>query len=169
MNTFRVCADSKQSSSLLSYLAMGFSIGNGFFRPIWGVLFDLFGFKKPWILLNVISFIISSSIYFVIDYTVIFSIMILFGGVIEGGMFSLLPSFVEKVFGIKLSSEVYGMAFFSFGISGLIGPLIIHFSPGLGGDDDTTGICIAYLVGSGLTLISLVICIFTTEEKIKYK
>jgi len=80
---------------------MGYSLGNGFMRPLWGSIFDIYGFKIPFIILNLIEIIISCSIYFIVDNTILFSIMILTCGCLHAGIFALFPSFVSKVFGIR--------------------------------------------------------------------
>ena len=101
LNTFRAFAGGRQDAALLKYLAIGYSLFNGFGRPVWGWLFDKFQFKRLFIILNVFVFLISSTIYFTVEITALFSILVLFTGFLQAGLFAILPSFVNKIFGLK--------------------------------------------------------------------
>lgn len=169
LNTFRRFAGNRQEVELLKYLAIGYSICNGFFRPVWGFLFDKFGFKKLFVTLNFFQMLISGSVYFMVEDTIIFSTLVLLSGFLQAGLFSLMPSFVSKIFGIKLSSEVYGFVFMAFGIAGLISPIIIYSLNHSGiPSGETYPFLIAYLIGTVCSLISTLICFFTSEEKYIY-
>jgi OFA family oxalate/formate antiporter-like MFS transporter len=102
VNTFRTFGSINDlDTTLLKYLAVSFSAVNGFLRPGWGILFDKFGFKKLFLVINLGEAVISSVIYFTVGNAVIFSIFIILSGFLMAGVFALLPAFVSKTFGLK--------------------------------------------------------------------
>lgn len=100
-NTFRIFVGNRQDVSFLANLGIMFSVGNGIGRPIWGFLFDKFGFKKLFILLNLLIITISSTFYFIPEYAVLLALYIPMCGILQAGNFTLMPAFVSKVFGLK--------------------------------------------------------------------
>jgi len=101
INTYRSFVGNRQEVTFLKNLAIFLSVGNGIGRPIWGFLFDRFGFKPLFIVLNVMIIIISSTFYFIPNYKIILAIYVPLCGVMLAGNFSLMPAFVSKVFGLK--------------------------------------------------------------------
>ncbi len=101
LNTFRSFAGNKHSTIFLSSLAIGSSIANGLSRPLWGILYDRYGFKQPFIMLNVLQFIVAASIYFSVEVKMLFSFLIILSGGLQAGLFALFPSLISKIFGVK--------------------------------------------------------------------
>ena len=65
---------------------------------------------------------------------------------------------------------VYSFDYMAYGISGFLGPLFIFVVDHLkiGGSHATFPFLIVYLIASFLAFVSIVICIFTKEEKFYY-
>jgi hypothetical protein len=65
---------------------------------------------------------------------------------------------------------VYSFNFIFFGISGFLGPVIIFVIENLGmtADHGTYPYFIVYLVGSFLAFVSIIVSIFTKENKFYY-
>jgi MFS family permease len=169
LNTFRSFVGNRQDVKLLKYLAISHSAANGFGRPLWGILFDKFGFKKLFITLNACSILASATIYFVPEHKVLLSIYVPFTGLLTAGVFSMMPSFVSKIFGLRLSSEIYGFNFMAFGVAGILGPIFIYIVNNSGmATEGTYPYLFVYVLGAVLSLVSLIICIFTKDEKFEY-
>ena len=81
-----------------------------------------------------------------------------------GTLFSIMPAICSKIYGIKLSAEIYGFIYFAFGVSGLIGPFILFFTP-----PSDIRFLITYLIGSGCSLIAMIICFFLDTDVHVYK
>ena len=64
-------------------------------------LFDKLGFKIPFIIINICEILISVSIYFTVDTTVLFSFLLVISGAFMAGCFALLPAVTSKIFGLK--------------------------------------------------------------------
>ena len=68
-----------------------------------------------------------------------------------------------------MSSEVYGVNFLAFGISGLLGPSFMYIVNHSGIEVGSTApYLFVYLGGAVLSLVSIIITIFTKEEKFNY-
>jgi len=66
-----------------------------------------------------------------------------------------------------LSSEVYGIVYTAFAFSGFIGPIIIYMMHNSGIEHENNYLTV-YLSGTVLCIISIVICLFTKENKFNY-
>ena len=101
VNTFRSFVGSRQDIQTLKFTAVCYAIGNGFSRPVWGILYDKFKFKRLFLGLNLLQLVITASLYHCVEEAPVFSFLVILSGCLNGGLFSIMPSFVSKVFGIK--------------------------------------------------------------------
>ena len=164
-NTYRTYAQSSKhnySINHLKYLASLFSGFNSFLRLIYGILFDIYGFKKLLIPGNIIIVIISIFFYDSVKYKILFSILMVLTGAVMGIYYSIFPAYVSKKFGIKYSSEIYGIIFIGFGIANIIGPSIIFIYNQINDDFSFRYI---YYIGGLLSFISLIISVFYIKEE----
>jgi len=74
------------------------------------------------------------------------------------------PTFMQKKFGLKHSTELYGFIFITFAMTGLIGPLLIKFVL----SDEMTSYLIIYYLGAVLSLIAMTLLIFLNTDKFQY-
>ena len=117
-NTFRVYAQNHGYETIhLKYLQSGFSGANSFFRPLWGFCFDLFGFKTLLFPTNAILIIIGATLFYTIQSKWLFTILVTLTGLMMGVFYSIFPAYTTKIFGIKLSSEIYGLVFIGLGLA----------------------------------------------------
>jgi Na+/melibiose symporter-like transporter len=85
----------------MKYIAMFTSFINGLGRIFWGLLYDIFGFKLLYKIINVFIFFISALIYFMPENIYALFILIPLTGLMHSGVFALIPSLHCDVFGIK--------------------------------------------------------------------
>ena len=166
-NTFRTYAQNSKhnySTNHLKYLASLFSGFNSFLRLLYGILFDIYGFKKLLIPGNIIIVIISIFFYNSVKYKILFSILMVLTGAVMGIYYSIFPAYVSKKYGIKYSSEIYGIIFIGFGIANIIGPSFIFTYNQIKSDFSFRYI---YYIGGLLSLISLIISILYIKEEKK--
>ena len=104
-----------------------FGLVNGSSRLLWGYLMDKFGFKP---LMSVIAFIevlVSGSFYFIVKYDLLYIISVLLIATCIGGHFSILAPLFNKVYGVAIGPQAYGICALFIGVSNLSGPLMCMF------------------------------------------
>ena len=152
----------------MKFLASGFSGTNSFGRLLWGYIFDKIGFKKILIPGNIILLIISIFFYNSVDNNFLYGFFIVLTGFIMGSFYSIFPAYTSQKFGIKLSSEIYGLIFIGFGIASLLGPTFFFIIKRYLKVTSFEPFHYAYLIGGCCQLVSFIICIFAPkiDEKI---
>ena len=164
-NTFRVYAQNNEYETIhLKYLQSGFSGANSFFRPLWGFCFDLFGFKTLLFPTNAILIIIGATLFYTIESKWLFTILVTLTGLMMGVFYSIFPAYTTKIFGIKLSSEIYGLVFIGLGLASLLGPSFFFLIKGIMQKTDYFPFKIAYFIGAGFALLGLITCFFAPKE-----
>ena len=117
----------------MSIIFMLMSLVSCFIGPIFGSIYDKFGFKKTMIFLNIISVINGSLIFITVRLGVIYyGISIILNGCLNSGAFSMIFPHVSKIYGFNYAGELYGFTVLSTGISSMISStvyyIISHFS-----------------------------------------
>ena len=141
-----------------------FSIVNGFSRFIWGIFMDKFGFKKLMFIITIIEIIVGSSLYFIIEFGILFIIELILVSLCIGGTFTILTPIFIQIFGLYVGPELYGLTGISIGISNISGPLLLRlFSSG-----ENSSFLIMFLIGTGFCVIKLIVLIFFDENNKKY-
>ncbi|KAK8799744.1 hypothetical protein WA158_006292 [Blastocystis sp. Blastoise] len=131
------------------------SLCNGVFRPIWGTLYDLFGYK---IMMSIACVLLGAFIGTLIlvpslgQYTYMLWVCIIY--IATGGVYAMLPSYVGYLFGSLNVSSIYGWIFLSEAFSGLFYALCATLLLGALGYDGLS-YCIA-----GIMLICLLLVLF---------
>jgi MFS family permease len=151
----------------LKFLASGFSGTNSFGRLLWGYIFDKIGFKKILIPGNIILLIISIFFYNSVDNNFLYGFFIVLTGFIMGSFYSIFPAYTSQKFGIKLSSEIYGLIFIGFGIANLLGPTFFFIIKKYLNLATFVPFKYAYFFGGCCQLISLIICFFSPKKEDK--
>ena len=141
-----------------------FSIVNGLSRFIWGIFMDKFGFKKLMFIITIIEIIVGLSLYFIIEFGILFIIELILVSLCIGGTFTILTPIFIQIFGLYVGPELYGLTGISIGISNLSGPLLMRlFSSG-----ENSSFLIMFLIGTGFCVIKLIVLIFFDENNKMY-
>ena len=138
------------------YLSVLLSLGNGIFRPIWGLLLDYIGFKYLMAVALLLQIICSISLYFAINSLPIIYIIIILISSIAACPFTIIPAMVYKKYGTQNGSDVYGVIFVAFGLSAITAP-IISKSIDLSHAIDQIPYLIIYSTGTIFSILGLVI------------
>lgn len=141
-----------------------FSIVNGFSRFIWGIFMDKFGFKKLMFIITIIEIIVGSSLYFIIEFGILFIIELILVSLCIGGTFTILTPIFIQIFGLYVGPELYGLTGISIGISNISGPLLM----GLFSSGENSSFLIMFLIGTGFCVIKLIVLIFFDENNKMY-
>ena len=139
-----------------------FGLVNGSCRFLWGYLMDNFGFKPLMSIIAGIELFLAGTLYFFVKIPILFVICILLIATCIGGHFSILAPLFNKVYGVEIGPQCYGICGFCIGVSNLIGPLLCMFIL-----KEKTDFLIAYLIGGSLVLIKI-FSLFMFDENDKF-
>lgn len=153
----------------LKYLQSGFSGANSFLRPLWGFLFDLIGFKALLFPTNLILIAIGCTLFYTIHIKWLFTFLVVLSGLLMGVIFSIFPPYTGKIYGIKLSSEIYGLVFIGIGLASLLGPTFFFIIQGFIKKSIFLPFMIAFFIGAGFAFLGCITCFFTPNENKKEK
>ncbi|MBN1390519.1 MAG: OFA family MFS transporter [Candidatus Thermoplasmatota archaeon] len=105
-------------------MALFYSLANGFGRIAWGAISDKIGRRWAFISMFAIQGAMMIAFYFIggNEYLLYLGAAVI--GFNFGGNFALFPSATADFFGNKSVGLNYGFVFFSYGIGGLIGPML---------------------------------------------
>ena len=141
-----------------------FGLVNGSCRLLWGYLMDKFGFKP---LMSVIAFIevlVSGSFYFIVKYDLLYITCVLLIAICIGGHFSILAPLFNKVYGVAIGPQAYGICALFIGVSNLSGPLMCMLLL-----KKNTDFLIAFLFGGSLVMIKIIcLLLFDEDEKFNF-
>ena len=164
-NTYRPFGLSMELNELgIQSLSKVYTLLNTFSRIIWGIIYDKFGFKYPYIIVCVNQIICSSLIYFSSKYIVTYFIICCFGVLSFSGHIILFPNLITKIFGIDNSVILMGLCGFIAGFTCLLGPILT--SKIIKNNNDYLK---TYLIAGSTTIISLILTFIVKIEKIKKK
>ena len=115
--------------------------------------------------LTLIEIIISSSLYFAVNYSILYVICVLIVSACIGGHFAIISPEFNKIFGFDIGPELYGLTGNFIGLASFCGPLMTNFILKTKKD-----FLVVFLVGGGLCMIKLFITlIFDENDKFIYK
>lgn len=141
-----------------------FGLVNGSSRLLWGYLMDKFGFKPLMSIIAGIEITLAGSFYFIVKYDLLYIICVLLIAACIGGHFSILAPLFNKVYGIEVGPQAYGICGFFIGFSNMSGPLLCMFLL-----KKNTHFLIAFLFGGSLVLIKIFcLLMFDEEEKFNF-
>ncbi|MFW3147244.1 MAG: OFA family MFS transporter, partial [Thermoplasmatota archaeon] len=104
--------------------ALFYSLANGFGRIAWGALSDKIGRKNSFVSMFAIQGIMMILFYFIGGYEYLLYLSAAVIGFNFGGNFALFPSATADFFGNKTVGLNYGWVFLSYGVGGIIGPML---------------------------------------------
>ena len=143
-------------------LGIMFGLVNGSSRLLWGYLMDKYGFKPLMAVIACIEVIVASSFYFIVKYDVLFTFCVLLIAACIGGHFSILAPLFNKVYGVAIGPQTYGICGFFIGVSNLSGPLLCMFLL-----KKNIHFLIAFLFGGSLVMIKI-FCLIMFDENEKF-
>ena len=108
-------------------LGILFGLVNGSSRFLWGFLMDQFGFKPLMSVIAGIEIVLAGSLYFIVNYDLLYIISVLLIAACIGGHFSILAPLFNKVYGVEVGPQAYGLCGFFIGGANLTGPLLSMF------------------------------------------
>ena len=150
--------------SLLGNLANIYAIVSGCSRLIWGILFDKFGFKKLYILLLLVEIIDSATIYFSVSNPYLYCFQVCLGAFILAGNVSLIIPIYPKVFGLKYSTVIYGIATFFLSFGSMISPTLTKILV-----KEKEDYKYLFWASTCFSVVSLISCLSFKEEKFRYR
>lgn len=146
-------------------LGICFGLVNGFSRFLWGWLMDKFGFKVLMFFITVIEMTIAASLFFSVHSPIIYVLSVLLISACIGCHFSILSPCFNKIFGLEVGPEMYGLTGNFIGIASICGPIMTKFII-----KDTHDFLYAFIVGGTFCLIKIfVLLIFDENDKYDYK
>ena len=132
---------------------------------MWGYLMDKFGFQILMLMITLIEIIISTSLYFSVNISILYIIWVLFVSASIGGHFAIISPQFNKTFGFDVGPELYGITGNFIGLASLCGPLMTNFIL-----ETKKDFLIVFIIGGALCMIKLyVTLIFDEDDKYIYK
>lgn len=126
---------------------------------------DIFGFKILMFLITVIEIIIAATLYYSVKSPVIYVISVLLIAACIGCHFSILSPCFNKIFGLEVGPEMYGLTGNFIGIASICGPIMTKFIIKEKGD-----YLYAFLAGGTLCLVKIfVLLVFDENDKYIFK
>jgi OFA family oxalate/formate antiporter-like MFS transporter len=138
--------------------AMGvfFAIANGLGRLVWGSISDKLGRKTSVIIMSAIQGVMMLLFYFVLsssEWPLYFGAALI--GFNFGGNFALFPALTADVFGAVTVGRNYGWVFTSYGVGGIVGPLMAGVFKDMGQGKGVSAWMPAFVIaGVALLLVS---------------
>ena len=162
----------KVQQNYLFLLGWLFGIVNGGTRFIWGLLMDKFGFKILMFIISIIEMGIAGSIFFIVDYSIIYLIENLLVACCLSGTLTTLAPLFNKIFGKKYGAEIYGFTGIFEGIASFCGPILIKFIIPKSekesfdkNDPSIKNYLYLYIAGGVLCLIKFIVLLFFKEDE----
>ena len=123
---------------------------------------DKFGFKPLMSVIAGIEVTLAGSLYFIVKYDFLYIFCILLVAACIGGHFSILAPLFNKVYGVAIGPQTYGICGFCIGLSNLTGPLLCMFIL-----KKNTDFLVAFLFGGSLVMIKI-FCLLMFDENEKF-
>lgn len=135
---------------------------NGSCRLLWGYLMDKFGFKPLMFVIAFIEITIAASFYFAVEISIIYAISVLLIALCIGGHFTILAPLFNKVYGVDIGPQTYGICGFFIGLSNLTGTLLCAFFL-----KEKNHFLTVFLIAGSFVIIKI-ICLICFDENEKY-
>ena len=146
-------------------LGICFGLVNGFSRFLWGWLMDIFGFKILMFLITVIEIIIAATLYYSVHSPAIYVISVLLIAACIGCHFSILSPCFNKIFGLEVGPEMYGLTGNFIGIASICEPIMTKYII-----KEKSDYLYAFLAGGTLCLVKIfVLLVFDENDKYVFK
>jgi len=162
-NTYRPFGISMHLNELgIQSLSKVYTLLNTFSRILWGLLYDKFGFKYPYLFVCINQIVCSSLIYFSANNIYTYFICCCFGVLSFSGHMILFPNLVNKKFGIDNSVTLLGVCGLLGGTTCLLGPVLTSSII-----KDNSDYLKTYVIAGSTTIVSLILTFIIKIEKMK--
>ena len=145
-------------------LGILFGIVNGSSRFLWGYLMDKLGFRTLMFAITTIEVTVGVSLYFIVKLHFLFVFCVLLIGACIGGNFVILAPTFNKIFGLQIGPELYGITSISIGIANISGPILTTLIL-----KENKDYLIAFLIGASLSFTKFILLFFFKEEQYEFK
>lgn len=135
--------------------------------PLWGYLFDKYGYSPLIKVINIASITIGILMCLSTFNEVFFGFILVMNYIIIAGFRSITDPLVMKVFSIEYSMEIGGLMGFALGITSIFGT-VVALSGSLYSHPKIVYLII-FTLGAVLNWVSLVISFFEDEKPFKYE
>lgn len=105
-------------------MAIFFALANGLGRIGWGVISDFIGRKASLVLMLFSQTAVMAAFFWLAQTPLLFYISACWIGFNFGGNFALFPAATADIFGNKNVGANYGWVFTSYGVGGIVGPIL---------------------------------------------
>ena len=123
---------------------------------------DKFGFKPLMLIISFIEISVAGCFYFIVEIDILYLICVLLIAFCVGGNFSMLPPAFNKVYGISIGSQIFGICGLFSGLANLTGPLLCAFFL-----KENKDFMVAFLIAGSIIIIKIV-NFFLFDENEKY-
>ena len=160
-NTYRNFGNKKDLSDLgMQTLSKLFTLLNTFSRLLWGVIYDKFGFRIPYIIICINQIICGSLIYISSKNMYTYILVTCFGVLSYAGHIIVFPNLIHHKFGVDNSVIILGICGIFGGIACILGPILTLFII-----KKTQDYLVIYLIGAAPTIISLILAFLVEIDK----
>ncbi len=133
-------------------MAVFFALANGLGRIGWGMISDKIGRKSSIIIMSAIQGVVVLAFTFMAGSEMLLYLGATLIGFNFGGNFALFPAITADTFGTKNVGNNYPFVFLSYGVGGIVGPIMGGMLGDMGNFPLAFTICgVACLVGAVLT------------------
>ena len=136
---------------------------NGIFRLTWGVIYECLGFRIPYTIICCIQIFCSATFYFAGKNFYLYLIDNIIENIGFSGHGTIAPPLIATIFGIKNSVKLIGITGYYLGAAGYVLPIIGKFKI-----KKLEDFLIVYLIGTGFSIVALIICVTLSVEKFVY-
>ncbi len=134
-------------------------IFNGLGRIGWGHVSDIIGSKKSLIMMFGLQALMMFAFYYSTYHQLAFYAVVIAIGFNYGGCFSLFPAATADSFGSKNMGQNYGYVFTSYGVGGIVGPILAGAV-----QDAGMSFLYAFIPAAILCVVAVVLAIVYTPE-----
>ena len=155
-------------AAIMAGTAMGvfYAIANGIGRIAWGSFSDALGRKRSIVLMCLIQGVMMFAFYFMAgnEYALYAGAAII--GFNFGGNFALFPAITADFFGSATVARNYGWVFTSYGVGGILGPVMAGYFKDMGAGKGVSAWMPAFMIaGVCLIVVALVMASIKPPQK----
>lgn len=164
-NTYKtIGALEHMSTQLFKWIATISALCLSVSGPIWGILYDYFGFKPLLIVITIVASFMSLPMTFALDNQYLFAAFIFVNNIFLAGVSSALNPHMMKVFSIKYSLEIGGFVNLAMGTAKIIGTVLAFVMSEIYESYSKLSYLIVYYIGTGFAVIGFVLVLFENNK-----
>jgi OFA family oxalate/formate antiporter-like MFS transporter len=149
-------------AAILAFMVPLTSLSNATGRASGGIISDKIGRKTTYLIAHTIAALNMLGFYFFYDTPGLVVVGIILACVTYGSTLSVTPTIVADYFGLKNYGANYGLVYYGWGFSLIIGPTVSQLVKAKTGNYDY-----AYLIAVGLIVISAIMVSLLKQPKFK--